>query len=196
MNESVVSKITSDKEAFDFIKNHLLKQNEKADNGAGLCVYATHLNRTRTETYSQAVEDIKNSSDSTENDEYIEEIQEKLLEEIDYNSFCAIGCLFSIDKNFIRTEVGLLEGLLIGQENSAVLEGIEKLHPEWFITNDSVSMLKTFQFIHDYKEPTEWNDIISSIEGCFTNDKSPEFIARNIVRTEYGDQINNYVNRV
>ena len=78
---------------------------------------------------------------------------------------------------------------------SAVLKGIVKLYPEWFITNDSISMLKSLQFIHDSKDPEEWNNIISSIEGCFTNDDSPEFIAKDIVWTEYGDQISNYINR-
>ena len=195
MNKDTVKKITSDKEAFDFIKNHLLKQNEKAENSVGCCLYATHLKETKLEVYNQVMEETKDLLGSDVPDDYdFDEVQWKLLEEIDYNSFCAIGCLFSIDKNFIRTEVGLLEGEMISG-GSAVLKGIVKLYPEWFITNDSISMLKSLQFIHDSKDPEEWNNIISSIEGCFTNDDSPEFIAKDIVWTEYGDQISNYINR-
>lgn len=194
MNESVVSKITSDKEAFDFIKNHLLKQNEKAESG-GYCLYATHLKETQLEVYNQVMEETKGLSSSDFSDDYdFDEVQGKLLEEIDYNSFCAIGCLFSTDKNFIRTQVGLLEGEMISG-GSSVLEGIIRLYPEWCITNDSISMLKSLQFIHDSKDPEEWNNIIFSIERCFTNDDSPEFIAKDIVQTEYGDQISNYINR-
>lgn len=194
MNKDTVKKITSDKEAFDFIKNHLLKQNEKAESG-GSCLYATHLRETQLKVYNQVMEETKGLLSSDFSDDYdFDEVQGKLLEEIDYNSFCAIGCLFSIDKNFIRTEVGLLEGEMISG-GSAVLKGIVKLYPEWFITNDSISMLKSLQFIHDSKDPEEWNNIISSIEGCFTNGDSPEFIAKDIVWTEYGDQISNYINR-
>lgn len=194
--------MNSDKAVFDFIKNHLLRQNEKA-NHYGECLYATHLRKTKSEAHNQAVYSLfslemsKDISDLSESDLdcYLEEVQEKLLEEISFDSFCAVGCLFSIDKNFLANEAKLLEGLLIGEQNSPVLQGIEKLYPEWFITNDSISMLKSLQFIHDFKEPEEWNDFISSIEGCFTNDDPPEFIAKDIVWTEYGDQISNYINK-
>jgi hypothetical protein len=151
--------ITNDREAFEFVRNHLLTQNEKSIADNLECMYRG---------YSEAkIEELKVKAGEIVEEEEIEWEADKdqvfldLLTETSPESKCAVGCLILDD--FYTYE---MEGKTI-EPDEWVWEAVVKSNPVWKLTDSSLEMLKRLQSIHDGSYPSQWEVDLSLLDNNF-----------------------------
>jgi len=166
--------ITNDREAFEFVRNHLLTQNEKSIADNLECMYRG---------YSEAkIEELKVKAGEIVEAEEIEWEADKdqvfldLLTEANPESKCAVGCLI-MDK-FYDSE---MEGKTI-EPDEWVWDAVVKSNPAWKLTDSSLEMLKKLQSIHDGSYPSQWEVELSRLNSDF--DKYGDYEVRKIKTEE------------
>lgn len=164
--------ITNDREAFEFVRNHLLTQNEKSIADNLDCLYRG---------YSEAkIEELKVKAGeivAEDEEEYIWESDKDqvfldLLAEINPDSKCAVGCIILDD--FYNSE---MEGKTI-EPDEWVWDAVVKSNPVWKMTDNSLQMLKRLQAIHDGNNPEQWEVELSRLNSDF--DKYGDYEVRKI----------------
>lgn len=155
--------ITTDKEAFEFISEFLLKQNSQAKGSSGECVYRSY-NITNMSEFTDSLsdedfEEIFHSSedfDTGEVDLYeLYELQRKFKKfyftpQIEEKK-CAVGCIISDD----------VYGTHLEQKDildDDVLEAVIESNSNWKMTYASAVMLKELQSVHDTLVVSSWKD--------------------------------------
>jgi len=151
--------ITNDREAFEFVRNHLLTQNEKSIADNSECLYRG---------YSEAkIEELKVKAGEIVEEEEIEWEADKdqvfldLLTEANPESKCAVGCLILDD--FYTYE---MEGKTI-EPDEWVWDAVVKSNPVWKMTDSSLQLLKKLQSIHDGSHPDHWELMLSQMNSDF-----------------------------
>lgn len=160
--------ITSDYEAYLIVKEHLLKQNAKALGENEDCQYRGYTN-TKIEELQQKAEDIAKEQEIEWTSDK-EDILSHLLAEESPDAMCAVGCLLLddfYDENF--------EGKTIEYEG-IVWDAVIKSNPLWKLTDNSLTMLKELQGIHDHAEVENWELRLSQVNAKFNiyQDYEPE----------------------
>lgn len=147
--------ITNDYEAYRFIKNHLLTQGEKAINTGEDCQYRGYKEAT--------LDRVKEESGfySLDYDDQAYELFYDLLAETKPDAMCAVGCLI-LDKFYDQN----FEGRVL-ENDTEILEAVKKSNPVWKITENSYTMLRILQSIHDGKMTHEWPMYLENIELSF-----------------------------
>ena len=154
-----MSLITNDYEAYIFIKNHLLKQNEKALSDTEDCQYRGFS--------SSSIDALKDEANiiATDDDKFHDEQISDIFYELYYNAVpdlkCAVGCL--ILDSFYDPNI---EGTAIST-NDAVWEAVVKSNPAWPLTDKSFHMLKALQNIHDSVFPDIWEPALNKMNDSF-----------------------------
>jgi len=154
-----MTSITNDREAFEFVRNHLLTQNEKSIADNLECMYRG---------YSEAqIEELKVKAGEIVEEEEIEWEADKdqvfldLLTEANPESKCAVGCLILDD--FYTYE---MEGKTI-EPDEWVWDAVVKSNPVWKMTDSSLQLLKKLQSIHDGSYPDQWEVELSVVSNNF-----------------------------
>jgi alkyl hydroperoxide reductase subunit AhpC len=163
--------ITNDYEAFEFVKNHLLTQKEKAWSDSEDCQYRGYLSSTLDNVREQAIaisiDENFNNNNHYDND-YDYDIFYDILAGTENDAKCAVGCL--ILDEFYDTE---MEGKTI-EPDEMVWDIVVKSNPAWNMTDNSLKMLKALQSIHDGKTPEQWEVELSRLNVKFDKYKDYE----------------------
>jgi hypothetical protein len=166
--------ITNDREAFEFVRNHLLTQNEKSIADNLECMYRG---------YSEAkIEELKVKAGEIVEEEEIEWEADKdqvfldLLTEANPESKCAVGCLILDDFYSYGMEGKTIE------PDEWVWDAVVKSNPVWKMTDSSLQLLKKLQSIHDGTYPEQWEVELSRLNSDF--DKYGDYEVRKIKTEE------------
>lgn len=169
--------VTNDREAFNLVKDMLLKQGEKSMDLSENCQYrgwsSDLVDKVRHKIYID--------SDEFEVDEgfdeamYLDKEDETLWETIaslPTDTKCAAGWL--IHDNFYHQ---YFEGETVNPGSNDIWEAIKDSNPVWFTTEQSLEMVKDLQTIHDQEHEKDWLDKFELFEDRFN---------------AYGDYTGNY----
>jgi hypothetical protein len=151
--------ITNDREAFEFVRNHLLTQNEKSIADNSECLYRGYSEATIEELKVKAGEIVETEGIEWEADK--DQVFYDLLADVEAESMCAVGCLI-MDK-FYDSE---MEGKTV-EPDEWVWEAVVKSNPVWKLTDSSLEMLKKLQSIHDGTYPRQWEVELSLVDNNF-----------------------------
>ena len=154
--------ITNDKEAYLFMKDHLLNQMEKSVDQVGDCTYRGYDDKTLCDLKDEA-EAIALKNDILD-DEYEYDIYRDLLASHAPNLKCAVGALI-IDTFYSQN----LEGRTVCNDENDIVEAVQKSNPVWKITERSIKLMKAFQNIHDSYEPSVWEYRIDKLKDNFND---------------------------
>lgn len=145
--------ITTDYEAFVYIREKLLEQNAKSLRHDETCVYRGHS--------QDIIEKCRPVGIDPDYDEqrYFQRYEDNLCK-FDYNLKCAVGHL--IKDNLYSPHI---EEQQIAQE--PVLDVVIKSNPDWQITEDSVKLLTMLQYIHDRRVVDFWETDFNTIKHLF-----------------------------
>lgn len=189
-----------DIQVFKYVKNHLLKQNEKSQNG-DTCRYLTvgsqteseildDINKTYTNEYVQKLYDDEINTiekdgrvyylgDYVDSFTYDQVVCHKLRSEMFNNSL--EYHLKNSNKQNRSCAVGCLiskEEYHVGLENKSIFDtdiigAVKSSNPQWGLGKRQVQMLKILQTIHDTTEPNQWSIYFNFIEqyDFFKEDK-------------------------
>jgi hypothetical protein len=150
--------ITTDYEAFVYIKEKLLEQNVRSLREDGTCVYRGHT--------EDIIEKSRPIDIDPDNDtEYYYSVFEDNLAKFDYNLKCAVGHIISDDVYSIYIEEQTID-------NELVFKAVTKSNPKWNLTVKSVELLKILQGIHDKQNTNLWYDDFSLVEKYFNENGS------------------------
>jgi hypothetical protein len=155
-------KITKDIEAFSFISEALLKQNEKSMGISDECAYRGFSESLRNEISSMSDINIHALSEEEEDDiyEYYELMRNMLAESLP-DLKCAVGHIISdswYDSDIENNDVSM----------PSVLSAVENSNPDWNITGSSIAMLKALQRVHDSRHVSDWDSFFKMF--TFTED--------------------------
>lgn len=141
--------ITTDKEAFEYIRTHLLKQGEPAFNINDDCGYRGHTRSQLDELGEQA----KALDYADSEDEYDDRTYWYISENWDTIPYakCAVGCIIQ-DKYYDS----IYEGSSV--DDDGVLESILKSNPKW--EEPSKQMLMILQRVHDTINHDNWDKVL------------------------------------
>lgn len=153
--------ITNDREAFEFVRNHLLTQNEKSVADNLDCLYRGYSEAKIEELKVKAGEIIEEDEEEYVWESDKDQVFLDLLAEINPDSMCAVGCL--IMDRFYDSE---MEGKTI-EPDEWVWEAVVKSNPVWKMTDSSLEMLKKLQSIHDRSYPSQWEVELSLVGNNF-----------------------------
>lgn len=160
--------ITNDYEAYLLVKEHLLKQEAKAMNDSEDCQYRGYTDF--------KIEEIREKADVMANEQELEwgadreDVYSHLISQESPDAMCAVGCLI-LDEFYNQD----LEGKTIEYEGS-VWDAVIKSNPLWKLTDNSLTMLKELQSIHDHAEVENWELRLSRLNENFNiyKDYEPE----------------------
>jgi hypothetical protein len=152
--------ITKDIEAFSFISEALLKQNEKSVGITEECSYRGFSQKLRNEI--SAAYGINSDSLDDEDEAYkYYDLMQEILSNTPTDLKCAVGLIISnswYDSDIENNDVSM----------PSVLSAIENSNPDWNITGSSIAMLKALQRIHDSRNVSEWDSFFKMF--TFTED--------------------------
>lgn len=176
--------IKTDRDAFEFIKNALLQQQEKSMNSQNDCVYRGYsessLEEIHDEAYELAYQDfIRNGGDAKDFspddhgfNEILGELISETLDNTKPNLRCAVGHIIA-DRYYDP----YLEGKVIDPSDNEciVTEAVKYSQPDWeslfsCVEKDrlnSISLLKRLQALHDTENPESWPQGLDEIEKNF-----------------------------
>ena len=150
--------IRTDEEAYKFVMQKLLEQNERSTEEGGDCQYRGYKSETILDLRTKA--GMLYNEDEEDNTEFHEELL-KLLAATPYNAKCAAG--FLIDDNVYSYH---LEGQTVQYENT-VHEYIQKSNPLWNMNENSVAMVERLQQIHDSDSIDDWESSLEKVGYMF-----------------------------
>ena len=168
--------ITNDREAFEFVRNHLLTQNEKSIADNLDCLYRGYSETKIEELKVKAGEIIEEDEEDNVGESDKDQVFLDLLSEVNPDSMCAVGCL--IMDRFYDSE---MEGKTI-EPDEYVWDAVVKSNPVWKMTDSSLQMLKRLQTIHDGSYPSQWEVELSLMNSDF--DKYGDYEKRKIKTEE------------
>ena len=122
------------------------------------------------------IEEIREKADDMANEQELEwgadreDVYSHLISQESPDAMCAVGCLLLDD--FYDQD---LEGKTIEYEGS-VWHAVIKSNPLWKMTDNSLTMLKELQSIHDHAEVINWESRLSRLNANFNiyKDYEPE----------------------
>lgn len=148
--------IKTDKEAFELVREHLFKQNERSIDEADTCRYRG---------YSSSV--IEQAREQASMDEYGNyEMFYEILNEIDPDLKCAVGFLIS-DAFY---EYNFEERSYI--DNQDIRDAVSQSNPNWDRTDSSDVLLVILQSIHDNGGPSIWKKCLDPSNFTFSENGS------------------------
>lgn len=148
--------ITSDKEAFEYVRQHLLTQNEKSVDEDASCMYRGILKSDLDSiAYLENVED-----EDYWNNEGIE-LYHEALADLPKDAMCAVGALIADDVYDPDIENSSIK------DNDWIIQMVKESNPNWNIDDDSIQMLEVLQTVHDRKNTNEWETILKMLEINF-----------------------------
>jgi hypothetical protein len=173
--------MTTDYDIFQKIKTHLLtqKHRSKLSYGSDSCAYRGISEAEMDKIY------INYPNTDMDEDAYI--TVEELIQELPYESSCAVGCI--IKDKFYKYEL---------EENAAnepeVLVAVIESNPEWNLTGNSVHMMMLLQRIHDVRDTNTWEESFNELENCFLDgsfntEKMQHFV---ILNEKFNDSLTRY----
>lgn len=168
--------ITNDREAFEFVRNHLLTQNEKSIADNLDCMYRGYSEAKIEELRVKAGEIIEEDEEEYVWESDRDQVFLDLLTETNPESKCAVGCLVLDD--FYSYE---MEGKTI-EPDEWVWDAVVKSNPVWKMTDSSLEMLKKLQSIHDGSNTEHWEVELSLMNSDF--DKYGDYEKRKIKTEE------------
>lgn len=149
--------ITSDKEAFIYISNHLINQNDKSIDYFETCMYRGYTQKQKEEARRYAEQNYNMEFDGDYEDEmaYGDELAMEYFHELPQDAKCAVGAIISDEfyshqleeKNFI--------------DNDDVIKAVVNSNKDWNMTNSSYSLLTILQSIHDSSNVSDWSIILN-----------------------------------
>lgn len=151
--------ITTDKEAFEYIRTHLLKQGQPAWNISDDCGYRGHTRSQLDELWQQAKSFDYADSDDEYDDRYYLFLSEN-WDRIPYAQ-CAVGCIIK-DQYYDDA----FEGNSIDDDD--VMKAVAKSNPKW--ENPSLRMLVILQRVHDAVNYDFWDKVLDSQNWSFNLD--------------------------
>ena len=154
--------ITNDKEAYLFMKNHLLNQMEKSVDQIGDCTYRGYDQNLLDNLKDEAQTIAEHNGLYDEDDE--ESIFIDLMASHSPTLKCAVGALI-IDTFYSQN----LEGRTVCNDEMDIVEAVQKSNPIWRITGSSITLMKAFQNIHDSYEPSVWEYRIDKLKDNFND---------------------------
>lgn len=163
--------ITNDYEAFTYVRDMLLKQNEQSTDPNANCQYRGYSESLCQRIREESEEWVINNPDEANkvSDDFIEAedvyFYDKIYEQ-PYDTKCAAG--FLINDNFYQD---YFEGNAVMFENSHVWQAIKMSNPAWKATESSFNLVKTLQSIHDNNQPEDWRYLLAKVENNFNNYK-------------------------
>lgn len=141
--------ITNDKEAFLFMREHLLNQMEKSISQDSECTYRGYKQNLLDQLKDEAETIAEHNGFYDEED--VEDVYIDLLASHSPTLKCAVGALI-IDTFYHQN----LEGRVVSTTEEDIVHAVQKSNPLWKITDMSISLMQEFQNIHDRHEPSEW----------------------------------------
>ena len=159
--------ITNDREAFQYVKNMLLKQDEKSTDLSDNCQYRGWSEELVDEVRHKIYVDPSELDDEEDFDSnrFLDREDELLWETIasmPTNTKCAAGWL--IHDNFYHQN---FEGETVNPASNDIWDVIKLSNPVWFTTEKSLSMVKQLQSIHDQEHVSDWSEKFESFEDRF-----------------------------
>ena len=154
--------ITNDKEAYLFMKDHLLNQMEKSMDKLNECTYRGYSQNILDQLNDEAKTIAEQNGLYDEEDE--EDVYNDLLASHSPNLKCAVGALI-IDEFYSQN----LEGRTVCTTEMDIVEAVQKSNPIWKITGSSITLMKAFQNIHDSYEPSVWEYRIDKLKDNFND---------------------------
>jgi len=160
--------ITNDYEAFTYVRDMLLKQNEQSTDTNANCQYRGYseslCQKIREEAEEWVMENGENVDKAIENHLDPEDVYfyEKIYEQ-PFDTKCAAG--FLISDNFYQDH---FEGNAI-TDNSQIWQAVKISNPAWKTTESSFNLVKSLQSVHDNNQPEDWEPLLAKIEKNFNN---------------------------
>lgn len=152
--------ITTDKEAFEYIRQYLLTQNEKSIDEGANCMYRGILQKDL-----KSLDNLGNSEDQDWWENGGEDAYYEALADLPKDARCAVGAIISDDVYDPEIENSGI------QDNPGVLELVQESNPNWKVDYSSKEMLSTLQRIHDRNQPEQWWRLFKELENNF-NEKN------------------------
>jgi hypothetical protein len=152
--------ITKDIEAFSFISEALLKQNEKSMSVSDECAYRGFSQSLKDEILAAYNIDSDSLDDEDEAYKYYDLMRDMLAESLT-DLKCAVGHIISdswYDSDIENNDVSM----------PSVLSAVENSNPDWNITGSSIAMLKALQRVHDSRHVSDWDSFFKMF--TFTED--------------------------
>lgn len=160
--------ITNDYEAFTYVRDMLIKQNEQSTDPNANCQYRGYSENLCQKIREESEEWVVNNPDKANNlsgdfldaeDAYF---YEKIYEQ-PFDTKCAAG--FLINDNFYQDH---FEGNAV-MINSQIWQAIKISNPAWKTTESSFNLVKTLQSIHDNNQPEDWQYLLAKVGNDFNN---------------------------
>jgi hypothetical protein len=155
-----MSLVINDYEAFCFVQDHLLNQNEPAKDTNDDCQYRGYKESTLANAKDRAENLIMDSTEEYD-DEVIFHKMFEILEGEFPDAKCAVGCLISDD--FYSRE---FEGRTL-ERSCHVWDAVKNSNPLWHMNDASYEMLRKLQAIHDNNETENWEVLLSKMSTSF-----------------------------
>jgi hypothetical protein len=158
--------ITNDYEAFIYVKDMLLQQDERSMDTNDNCQYRGY-SANLCEKVRQKAEDwvidlgdevysILDSAEDPVNTYFHEMMNDQIPDRK-----CAAG--FLINDNFYHD---YFEGNAV-ENRGHILDAIKLSNPAWKISDNSFNLIKTLQSVHDNQEPSDWGWMLDNIKKNF-----------------------------
>lgn len=145
--------IKTDLDAFNYVAESLLRQNDKSMNNEEDCQYRGFL-------YSQVEKAMTKAI--TENDDFDHDAFLDILYSQNAMAKCAIGYLIS-DENYDQD----IEGKGLDED---IVEIVRQSNPDWNITEKSGELLMRLQKTHDSLPVERWRKEFESIRNDFDDE--------------------------
>lgn len=142
--------IKTDLDAFNYVAEELLKQNDKSMNNTEDCQYRGFL-------YSQ-VENAMSEA-TTDTDDFDYDVFLDVLYSENATAKCAVGHLISDDLYDDSIEGTLLDEYIV--------DIVKQSNPDWVITSKSFNLLKRLQKTHDSLPVERWRKEFDNIRHNF-----------------------------
>jgi hypothetical protein len=160
--------ITNDYEAFTYVRNMLLKQNEQSTDTNENCQYrgfsgslCQEINEKAEDWVTSLGDEEYGTLDKTEDP--VRARFYEMMNDQTPDTKCAAG--FLIDDNFYQHH---FEGNAI-TDDSQIWQAVKISNPAWKTTESSFNLVKSLQSVHDNNEPEDWEPLLAKIEKNFNN---------------------------
>jgi hypothetical protein len=158
--------ITNDYEAFTYVRDMLIKQNEQSTDTNANCQYRGYSENLCQKIREESEEWVINNPDKANkvSNDFLDAedayFYEKIYE-LPFDTKCAAG--FLINDNFYQDH---FEGNAI-TDNSQIWQAVKISNLNWKTTESSFNLVKTLQSIHDNNQPEDWQYLLSKVESNF-----------------------------
>jgi hypothetical protein len=172
-----MNSIKTDKDAFLFVKEQLLKQDEKSINSSEDCVYRGYSQNFLDNLREQAQKVVYGDDEDTATNDCFADSEDYFLDLLANHGTdlkCAAGHLI-LDELYDPN----IEGQTV-MEDSEIEQSIKLSNPEWNYQESSFELVKALQSIHDFVQVSKWPEIFNELEEYFYEDGS--YIKNNIER--------------